>query len=208
MTHSPTIGALAADLSKAQGQLKPALFDKTNPHFRNKYATLPAIAEAARVQLAANGLAVMQGFEAEGPVVKGTTMLVHKSGEWMSSTLTMTAQQNTPQGIGSTITYLRRYGLAAMVGIVADDALEDDGEEGSRNHTPPPPPPPRPGTVLWNRLAKRDGQEKARRAWNDAVKATKVAPHPPHEMSTEDAAKMELHLFPLPAGEAAEADAP
>jgi hypothetical protein len=65
---------------------------------------------------------------ADGARVTVTTILAHSSGEFISEALTMTAAQNTPQGVGSTITYGRRYGLASMVGIAPED---DDGNAAS-----------------------------------------------------------------------------
>lgn len=141
MQTSPSIAAIAAALAKAQKVIKPAVFDRTNPHFKNKYATLPSIVEAIRSALADNGIAVLQGAEADGAQVKVTTMLAHSSGEWLSSTLTLTATQNTPQGVGSALTYGRRFGLSSMVCAVADE--DDDGEQAS---TPPKPKAP-PATV-------------------------------------------------------------
>ena len=55
-----------------------------------------------------------------------TTMLAHSSGQYISSTLTMTVTKLDPQAIGSAITYGRRYALAAMVGLAQED---DDGEK-------------------------------------------------------------------------------
>jgi hypothetical protein len=100
----------------------------TNPHFKSKYADLASVWAACREPLSRNGLAILQPVSAEGPAVTVTTILAHSSGEWISESLTMTAQQNTPQGVGSAITYGRRYGLSSMVGIAPDD---DDGHAAS-----------------------------------------------------------------------------
>jgi hypothetical protein len=129
MNTSPAIGAISAALAKAQKVIKPAVFDRTNPHFKNKYATLPSIMEAIRAPLADNGIAILQGAEADGPVVKVTTRLAHASGEWVESTLSMTAQQNTPQGVMAALTYCRR-GSLSLVCAVSDD--DDDGEIATR----------------------------------------------------------------------------
>lgn len=128
-TMSPQINRLAAALAKAQGTIRPALKDATNPHFKSKYADLSAIWEACQKVLPAEGLAVMQFPSANGSVVTIQTMLAHESGQWAMSSLAITAQQATPQGIGSAITYGRRYGLAAIVGVVADE--DDDGNAAS-----------------------------------------------------------------------------
>lgn len=128
MTRSDSITAIAAALAKAQSEIAGASKDKTNPHFKSAYADLASVWDACRVALTKNGLAVLQPVSAEGAAVTVMTLLTHSSGEWIAGELTMTAQQNTPQGIGSCITYARRYALASMVGVAPDD---DDGNAAS-----------------------------------------------------------------------------
>jgi hypothetical protein len=114
--RSRTIGQLAAALAKAQGEIQGASKDKTNPHFKSSYADLASVWEACRAALSKAGLSVLQPVFADGARVTVTTIVAHGSGEWMSTDLTMTAGANTPQGVGSCITYARRYALASMVG--------------------------------------------------------------------------------------------
>lgn len=125
MEHSDTIGAIAGALAKAQAEIQHAAKDATNPHFQSNYADLASVWEACRAQLSKNAVAVTQAPEADGNKVTVTTILLHASGEWLRSALTMTARDASPQSIGSAITYGRRYGLASMVGVAPDD---DDGE--------------------------------------------------------------------------------
>ncbi len=127
-TMSPSIAALAGALAKAQGEMSGAAKDKTNPHFKSAYADLASVWDACRAALSKNALAVVQPVAADGSRVTVTTLLTHSSGEWISGELTMTAAQNTPQGIGSCITYARRYALASMVGVAPED---DDGNAAS-----------------------------------------------------------------------------
>lgn len=127
-SRSRNIDALAAALAKAQGEMEGAAKGSLNPHFKNKYADLASIWDACRSPLSKHGLSILQPVSADGPKVTVTTILAHSSGQWISESLTMTAQQNTPQGVGSAITYGRRYGLAAMVGIAPED---DDGNAAS-----------------------------------------------------------------------------
>lgn len=123
------LNELAAALSAAQAEMKPAAMSGRNPHFKSKYATLADILDACRGPLTKHGLAVAQ-LPVNGEYGIGvTTVLMHKSGQSVESTFFVPAQQNTPQGIGSALSYLRRYGLAAMVGVVADD--DDDGNAAS-----------------------------------------------------------------------------
>ena len=134
MTTSAEINELATALALAQGQMGAASKDADNPHFKSRYADLASIWSACQGPLTSNGLCVVQSPSSEGSNVTLTTRLLHKSGQYMESTLTSSAGRGQgPQAVGSTITYLRRYALAAMVGVVTDD---DDGEAARRNHEP------------------------------------------------------------------------
>lgn len=133
MSQSPNINELAKALAAAQASLNAAKKDGVNPHFKSQYATLQSVWDCAREVLAPNGLSVVQTFEAtDGAHMNITTTMLHTSGQWISGTLSMIPQQSTPQGIGSAITYGRRYALAAILGIVADE--DDDGEAASTPH--------------------------------------------------------------------------
>jgi hypothetical protein len=122
---SPSIGQFAAALAAAQAEYTSASKDSVNPHFKSRYADLASVAEACGPALSKHGIARMQFPVTDGARCTVATMLLHKSGEYVISALTLVAQQNTPQGIGSTITYGRRYGLSTAAGVVADD--DDDG---------------------------------------------------------------------------------
>jgi len=138
MERSETIGKLSEALAKAQGEMKPASFDAQNPHFRSRYATLASIMEACRSALSQNQIAVVQGTSVVEDRVIVTTMLIHASGEFISDQLSMNITKDSPQAIGSAITYARRYSLASLAGVVSDE--DDDAEaampvNNSRNDT-------------------------------------------------------------------------
>lgn len=143
MEQSEQIDKLAEALAAAQGAMKGAAKDSTNPHFRSSYADLASCWDACREALSARGLAVYQGASAEAERVTVSTMLLHSSGQWVRSCLTMTARDGSPQSVGSTVTYGRRYGLMAAVGIAPED---DDGEaaEGRSTQKQAPRLPPAP----------------------------------------------------------------
>jgi hypothetical protein len=126
--QSPTIAKLAAALCKAQSQMEGAKKNSSNPHFKNSYADLESVWDACRKPLTDNGLAVIQAPEGEGDHVVLETMLVHNSGEFISRRLPIRPTKQDPQGVGSAITYARRYALMAMVGLAPED---DDGEAAS-----------------------------------------------------------------------------
>lgn len=126
MNQSENLNELAKALAAAQASLQGAKKSATNPHFKNDYATLQDVWNAAREVLAPNGLSVVQTYEAtDGKLMNIRTTLLHTSGQWIAGVLSMAPQQATPQGIASASTYGRRYGLASILGIVADE--DDDG---------------------------------------------------------------------------------
>jgi hypothetical protein len=127
MFQSENINELAAALSKAQGEISPAIKDNVNPHFKSKYADLNSVWNACRQPLSKHGLAIIQtmGHDDKGHLQLITT-LVHSSGQWIKSHLPIVTQKNDAQGIGSALTYMRRYSLSAIVGIAPDE--DDDGE--------------------------------------------------------------------------------
>ena len=131
---SAEIDKIAAALVIAQGCIENVSLNKTNPHFKSKYADLAAIREACRVPLAQNSLAVIQSPATANGKVTLTTMLLHTSGQWLKSTLELKPERaESPQSVGSAITYARRYSLAAILGIVAEE--DDDGNAASLNRT-------------------------------------------------------------------------
>lgn len=126
MITSESVNELAGSLSKAQGMIEGAKKDAANPFFKSKYADLESVWTACRKALTENGLSIVQGVEstATGAVIVNTRLL-HCSGQWIEDSLSMTPKDQTPQSIGSAISYGRRYALAAMVGVYQTD---DDAE--------------------------------------------------------------------------------
>lgn len=130
MQTSDTIDALATALSAAQGEMEHASKDRTNPAFKSRYADLASVLDACREPLSRHGIAIMQAPSVDGPTVSVETRLVHKSGQWVSTTIAAQVPDGKPTTIGSAVTYLRRYGLAAMAGVAPAD--DDDGTQASR----------------------------------------------------------------------------
>ena len=135
MLKSDSINEIATALAKAQGKIKAALKDSSNPFYKSKYADLSAIWGACREALSENGLSVTQlAFATEGNSVGIETVLLHSSGQWLGEKMILPVAKFDAQGIGSAITYARRYALAAIVGVVADD--DDDGEKAVGREEP------------------------------------------------------------------------
>lgn len=126
--QSEQINELIDALSKAQGEIVGALKDSKNPFFKSNYADLASVMDAIRSPFSKNGLAYVQTTEADEQGVCVTTMLAHKSGQWIRGKLRMMPKDATPQGIGSCITYARRYALAAIAGVAQ---IDDDGNAAS-----------------------------------------------------------------------------
>lgn len=144
VNRSPEIGKLAAALAKAQAAMDHAVKDSKNPHFGSAYADLESVVDACRKPLADHELSVLQNASRpEAGLVSMTTLLLHSSGEWIESDpLVVQSKDGGPQAVGSCLTYLRRYQLAAMVGI----APKDDDAEAAEGRAVPSQQPARPQT--------------------------------------------------------------
>ena len=139
--QSPTIGALAAALAAAQGEIKEAERDAENPFFGSSYADLASVWRACREPLRKNELSVIQPTEMVGDMLMLRTILAHTSGEWIASLYPIVPMKQTrtegwvpsgdPQSYGSAFRYARRYCLEAIVGV-APAGVDDDGEAAMR----------------------------------------------------------------------------
>jgi hypothetical protein len=128
MNQSEQINELATALAKCQGEITPAIKDSSNPYFKSKYADLNSVWSVCRQPLSKHGLAVIQTIDKDesGNLILITT-LVHNSGQWIRSKTPIPLMKSDPQAMGSSITYMRRYSLSAIVGISTDE--DDDGEK-------------------------------------------------------------------------------
>jgi hypothetical protein len=93
-----------------------------------KYAPLDAIMDKVKPLFAANGLAVMQGVDAD--VL--TTRLIHQSGQWVESETHLNREQANMQGFGGEVTFKRRYALSALIGLVSDDDNDAPAARGPK----------------------------------------------------------------------------
>lgn len=179
---------LYAALLKAQAEFSPVPKDGANPAFRSRYATLGSVQETAFPILHKHGLVVLQSVRTEwaerGPIVYVGAALVHvESGELTSQELGLVPVKTDPQGIGSAISYGRRYILLTMLGLTADD---DDGNAASgaaqmapQRSAPPPasngkPPAPPVKPQVWQ-------------TWAAPPAAQKWAVEAGHALDSEDA---------------------
>ena len=155
MQKSESIKELASALTKAQAEMPAIKFDSKNPFLKNDYASLGAIIAGARPVIAKHGLSVSQLTFGEDGVAGVETVLMHTSGEWISSSISMPVGEekgkSSAQVAGSIVTYLRRYSLASILGIYSDEdgdgnAPEQANPNRRRTATPRPDEPDRPLT--------------------------------------------------------------
>lgn len=135
MEQSSTISNLAQALCRFQEKCHTIEFDSmvkvstgTGREYSFKYASYPKIVSVVRPLLAELGLSFSQLAEEDGAV---TTLLIHESGEYLKSTLLIPVPDKNPQKIGSAISYARRYGLSAILGLATDE--DEDGNTASGN---------------------------------------------------------------------------
>jgi len=126
MNHSETLTKIAPALVAALGKIEGAAKKKTNPGFKSKYADLETVIDASRDILTEHGLTVMQFPGAcSGGVLNLETVIMHESGEWVSAEMGIALGKTDPQGVGSAVSYARRYALMAALNM---PAVDDDGE--------------------------------------------------------------------------------
>lgn len=114
-------------LVRAQASFEPVIYDKVNPHFKNKFASLAAIRKATQKALSENGIAVIQPWtHADNGDIIIHTKIIHESGECIDSSCVLTRQDKTDQQVGSSITYNRRYQMASILGVSGEE--DDDAE--------------------------------------------------------------------------------
>ena len=138
MKQSENIAALAKALNAVHKNVTPIAKDRTNSHFGNSYATLDSMMESVRPILAGEGLSIVQG--GAGPVsnvdgqivgVSVETMLLHVSGEYVSSIIVLPLDKPSAQAVGSAVTYGRRYGVGALLALTTEE--DDDGHVATAN---------------------------------------------------------------------------
>jgi hypothetical protein len=130
MKQSESIDKIIPAFIAFQSDMPSVPKDGNNPHFKSKYATLGAITEATRPHLAKHGLGFMQWMANREGFQLIVTRIMHTSGQWMEDEgYILNPTKNDPQGMGSAVTYARRYTLGASLGIITED--DDDGNRAS-----------------------------------------------------------------------------
>ena len=135
LAMSDDVDALFGALAKAQGGFCQPKRTHSNPFYSSRYADLGDVIEATHKGLSDNELCAFHGVsvDSEHEIVTVSTRLGHASGQWLELEITLPATMKAKDGtlrfdaqsIGSAITYGRRYGLSAILGIASEE--DDDG---------------------------------------------------------------------------------
>lgn len=126
MRTSESIMSIAKALASAQAEIETAKETSENPHFRSGYADLAEVWRVVRLPLTKNGLSVWQSVGGERDSLKLTTRLFHTSGEWIEDSMPLILSKQDMQGLGSAVTYAKRYALMGAMGVATED---DDGND-------------------------------------------------------------------------------
>lgn len=140
--------AMLAVQGKVSGVARDAKADAGRRVY--KYATLEAVIDAIRPACVEAGIVLLQApsLDPQSGVVQVETRLVHAaSGEWVSCTSACAANAGDAQAVGSAQTYMRRYGLMALLGL----APEDDDGQAARGAPTGQPAAPRTAPVTSQR---------------------------------------------------------
>lgn len=134
MNRSTEIGELTKALAKAQLEMQNPAFDSMNPHFKNKFASLVAVRNSVIPALAKHGITMTQEISTGDKGPRVLTVLAHESGQWQEyGPLEIPVSKGDAQGVGSAVTYGRRYHMMAVAGVVGD---EDDDANAASKKTP------------------------------------------------------------------------
>lgn len=129
MKTSDGIGHVAEALAKAHTEISSIERDGKNPHFKSRYATLDQILESVRPILAKNGLIIVQSSDdgsEDHKYINVKSAVIHLSGQWIETSVQIPVSKNDAHGLGSALTYGRRYSLGALLAISTQEG-DDDG---------------------------------------------------------------------------------
>jgi hypothetical protein len=173
MNKSDSIKELATALNLAQAEMSGAKKKAANPFFKSKYADMVSVVDAVRVPFCDNGLSYSQFPIFRDNHVGVETILMHVSGEWISSELLLPMTKQDPQAAGSAITYAKRYALQAIAGIPSED---DDGNAASAPSSKQAAPAAKvDGKALAAKYNAAPSDDAATAMWNSFTTAEQAA---------------------------------
>ena len=138
MNSSNTISKLASALARAQVEMPVVKFDAKNPFLKNKYATLGAVVQSSVPVMHKHGLSIAQFSISQEGRIGVRSILMHESGEWIEDVITLVPETqkglSLNQAAGVTLTYLRRYSWASILGLVTDEDSDGDVHAETTNN--------------------------------------------------------------------------
>ena len=138
LNKSDEINEIVKALAKVQSEIQNPKKDANNPFFKSKYSTLDNVIDAYKDLCSKNDLIVLENpvskVDENGKVLVGIEVqIMHASGQFLSfDPYLLSPVKNDPQGIGSGVTYARRYTLSSVFNIASEE--DDDGNSASQNN--------------------------------------------------------------------------
>jgi len=183
MKHSDSMVKIAPALLAAQAELDTVPLDDNKNNFNKRYTSLGTILEKAKEVLNKHDMVIIQPGDASDLAghLNIETVILHKSGEFVSGVFSVPYGDMTPQKAGSAITYARRYSAASILGLVSE--ADDDGASASAppatkpaaskpapKSQPKPDPKPAPKKEERTSAELKEGAIKAIKACMDSRK--------------------------------------
>ena len=128
------------NISKAliQVQIELPTIKKNCQGYGYKYASLDDVLNASKPILNKNGCCIIQGVGYIQNGISITTRILHLSGEYIEDTLGLPLTEmkgvNNTQAMGASITYGKRYGLSAILGISTDEDIDASTQNNTKQY--------------------------------------------------------------------------
>lgn len=142
METSESRTKLFAAMVKANAEIKAVSFDSTNPYYKSQYASLGAVLDVIKPIYAEHGLSIIQNPTSDLGGIGIENIIIHESGEYITNSITLDLgeQKKPAEAAGIAISYLRRYSLASITGLYAEQDTDGDldGYKGTTKAKPNP----------------------------------------------------------------------
>lgn len=173
MNKSESIIEISKALNKFQSEVSGAKKSSKNPFFKSNYANLEEVINCAKAGLMENGLSISQFPTTAENKCGVETILMHTSGEWISSVLLLACTKQDPQAYGSAITYARRYSYQSVLGIPSED---DDANAATKQKSTAVKKPANAAAeaALQLKITQTDDGDELRVLWNDPAITQKL----------------------------------
>jgi len=173
MRRSEKTSELIKALGIVQANIHNPKKNAENPFFKSKYAKLDQVLDIVLPVLNANGLFLSQTIAFRDGRTVMVTSISNDKDQWIESEMPIIASKNDMQGLGSAVSYSRRYSLTSMLGLEQED---DDGHKASHEFTKTKDE----SFEAFAKLPAKNHAPKGKETMQDLVNAREFAPGPPH----------------------------